>query len=252
VSFASLALAVVALGPAAGAQGTRGGGRVSEEYARAAEALIGAVFPGASRDWSDDSLVWPDGRREAFRLGGFTRLRVGDVWWLAGGLDFPRRIERAVKGLEAGKAPSEAVRSRIVVVKAAADWRVLEQRVIDVDDGSPVSAVDHIELVPPEEGRWPRLEVRGASAGQSGGLPTMVWWRGELDSERSTWTLRVPAEYWRRAADGSEVQELLQPSAAGDTLELVGVRSGLRFSFPCAGGACHIRALSLFDRPPTR
>lgn len=251
-SFSSVALAaaLTLAGPASG-QGVRGGGRVSEEYARAAEALLSVAMPGASRDWSDDSLVWPDGRREAFRLGGFTRLRVGDTWWLAAGIDFPARLERAVAGLEAGKAAFEPVRSRIVVVKAAADWRVLEHKAIDVDNESAVSAVDHIELVPPQAGRWPSLEVRAASAGQSGGVAVMVWWLGELDSETGTWTRRVPAEYWRRAPDGSKQQELLQPNLKDDTLELVGLRSGARFSYPCAGGTCRIRPLSLLDRAPT-
>lgn len=254
VPFASTALALaLSMAPrASGQNAPLGGGRVSAEYARAAETLLGAVFPGVQRDWSDDSLVWPDGRREAFRLGGFTRLRVGDTWWLAGALDFPARLDGAARALKAGKGLSEAVRSRIVVVKAGADWRVLDQRVVDVDPDSPVSAVDHIELSPPADRRWPRLEVRGVSAGQSGGVATMVWWLGELDAETSAWTRRVPAEYWRRGADGAEVQELLQPQVSGDTLELVGVQSGARFSFACPGGACKVRALSLFERPPVR
>ncbi len=249
--FASAALAAaLAVAGAAGGQQFRGGGRVTEEYARAAEALIGAALPGATRDWSDDSLVWPDGRREAFRLGGFTRLRVGDEWWIAGALDFPARMERAVAALRAGQARAETVRSRLVVVRTASDWRVLAQRVIEVDADSPVSAIDHVEIDPPQPGQWPQLRVKGVSCGQRDGAGLIVWWAGQVDPASGTWVSRVPGEVWRRGPDGREQQELLQSQATEKGLELVGVTSGERLAFPCAGGACKIRPLSLLERKP--
>lgn len=245
--FASIVFGATTLVLPASAQGFRGGGRVTEAYARAAEALIAAALPGATRDWTDDSLVWPDGRREPFRLGGFTRLRVGDTWWAAGALDFPARLERAFTSLRAGRARVEASRSRLIVIKATSDWRVVEQRAIEVDADSPVSAIDDVEIEPSADERWPQLRVRGASGGQAGGVAAIVWWMGQLDAGSGAWTSRVPGEIWYRAVDGREHQELLQPTLSSGTLELLGATSGRRFASTCAG-PCKIPPLSLLDQ----
>jgi hypothetical protein len=246
VSIVFGAAATVVL-PASG-QGFRGGGRVTDAYARAAEALIGAALPGATRDWSDDALVWPDGRREPFRLGGFTRLRVGDTWWAAGALDFPARLERAVTSLRAGRARVEAVRSRLIVIKATSDWRVLDQRALEVDTDSLISAVDDIEIEPSGDERWPQLRIRAASGAQAAGMAMIVWWMGQVDAASGTWTSRVPGEVWYRAVDGREHQELLQPTLSAGTLELRGATSGRRFAYACAAGPCKVRPLSLLDQ----
>lgn len=248
--FASLLCVLLGARAAAEVPGARAGGRVSDEHARAGDAVVSAVFPGATRDWNDGRLIWPDGRREKLELSGLTRLRVGDTWWVAAGVDFPERVERELKRLETLRAPAEAVRGRVVVVRCGADFSVEAWRAFDADTEAMLSRVHAVEFVlPVDAGRWPRLRVSASSASLIGDAAMTVAWLGLLDAEAQAWVSRAPRAYQERRAGGQVKEDALEPRADNGRLRFYGVASGEPLGPACVE-PCKRRPLALFDRMP--
>ncbi len=246
----ALALGLPVAAQEAAAPATRGGGRVTEEHARAGDAVLSVVFPGASRDWRSDELVWPDGRRELVELSGLTRLRAGDVWWIAAGIDFPRRVEREIKRLKALESPAESVRSRLVIVKAAADFAVLDQRVVDVDGEGALSVVHKIEIIPeaPEARAFPRLQVWATSAELRGDAALLVSWLGLLDAQNAAWLRRQPRSVSEQRARAPLQEDLVEARKEDGQVRFYRASNGEPLGRAC-DEPCRARPLSIFDKP---
>ncbi len=251
-SFASLLCCWLAAGawaqspPAA----LRAEGRVPEEHARAGDALVAVLFPGATRDWSDGRLVWADGRREALSLSGLARLRVGDTWWIAAGVDFPEKVAREVARLEALRAPGELVRSRIVVVRADTDFKPLDWRQVEVDPESQVSQVHQVEIVPAADAsRWPRLRVTATSAALEGEAALLVSWAGTVDMEERAWLTRLPRAYQERRPGGRVREDAVEARTEEGRTRFFGVASGEALG-PACPEPCRRRPLSLLGGLP--
>ncbi len=229
---------------------TRGHGPVPEEYARAGDALVAVLFPGATRDWDDGRLVWPDGRREALSLSGLTRLRVGDTWWIAAGVDFPDKVAREIARLETLRAPGELVRSRVVVLRADGEFRPQDWREVEVDSESQVSQVHQVEILPPEAtGGWPRLRVTATSAALEGEASMKVSWIGTLDTDSRSWLTRLPRAYQERRSGGRIREDAVQARPEDGRTRFYGVATGEALG-PACPEPCRRRPLSLLGGMP--
>ncbi len=245
------ALTLPAAGQDPSPPGTRGGGRVSEEHARAGDALVGLLFPGATRDWRTDELVYPDGRRVLVQFSGMTRLRVGDTWWIAAGVDFPERLAAETKRLMALESPAEAVRSRLVIAKAGLDFAVQDHRLVEVDPESPLSAVHKVEIVPPapEARAFPQLRVWASSAALRGDAALVVSWQGVLDAQNAAWVSRQPRGIAEQREKAKLREDLVEARRQDGQVRFHRASTGELLGRACAE-PCRARPLSVFD-PPT-
>lgn len=241
-----LALAIVLGAPAAG------GGSLTPDYVRAADALIGVAFPGAARDWRDERLVWPDGRREQLALAGFTWQAAPGGWWIVAAVEFPDRLARETRRLKTTRAPAETVRSRIVLVRADAEFRVLAHKQVEVDPESPLSGVHKLEIVAPAEGgSWPDVDVTASSAGLAAGEVVVVGWRGRLDGETLAWVERWPRSFLRQEADGRVTEDLIEARVEAGRTTFRGVSSGVALPGNCDAN-CRIAPLAVLEPSAAR
>ena len=193
---------------------------VPETYRRASEALQGALFPGARRDWDNGDLIWPDGRQQKLSLTGLTWAPRDGGWWVLAGIEFPDAFEEQARRLHALERPTERQSARVVIARTNAEFVILEHRVFEPDPESPLSKLVTLTFLrfptgPGVDGGWPRLRVRGVSGALMAGGAGLVWWDGEFDVTSMSWWMRGPSELWRKEGDGSEAREMVGAAPVG-------------------------------------
>jgi hypothetical protein len=208
----------------------------------AALALASHAFPGVPIE-TPNWWVEPNGPPEVLRLGEFHRLRRGDRWWLTLSMD---SIGRPDRGSEDPLADS--TRGMFVVARTDDQGVVVTHKVVHVDPSAQHSSTTRVDFVETRRAGWPLLRVAASSTGQNRLHALRVWWAGEFDSGLDAWAWRWPTSYWHVRPDGVEEREALHAEVVDGRLELIGLESGRRFSFPCPGGACAIRPLALIEQ----
>lgn len=208
----------------------------------AAAALAAHAFPGVPLE-TPNWWVEPNGPPEVLRLGEFHRLRRGDRWWLTLSMDAIGRPDRA-----SDDPLADATRGMFVVALTDAWGAVTSHKVVQVDPSARHTTTESVTFVESRRAGWPLLSVRASSTGQNRLHALRVWWSGEFDSASDSWVRRWPTAYWHVRPDGIEEREGLHAELTGHTLELTGLASGRRFSFPCPRGTCAIRPLALIEQ----
>jgi hypothetical protein len=231
---------------------------LQSRYQYEAGPLIAHLFPGARYDWEQRSLVWPDGRRDAFVLNGLTSTeRKGGGKWLAAGTEFPEQLARELNAVKALSSPGRHT-AKLVIARTDDLFVVVEARVIEIDPDSPVSALHGLIMgstVPP--GEWPDVQVWATSAAVFGDKAALIRWIGALGGTPTRWTVRLPTSVWYRERGKEPVEEeLVSVPIADGQQRLVGARSGSvvveQCPALCNAAAFEVLAAMLARRPKAK
>ena len=189
-----------------------GHGAVSDELISLAMALGARAFPGARVE--NDTVVWPDGRRERYELSPGGLGDVGGEVLMVAGLEFPDRRDAVVAKLDRSvHVPDASAGCRIVMLRATrvapgSMPTVLGYREVSPDIASPLTTCGGVALdttggsVPPASGsRWPRLLVAYTSFHPRTGGALAISWNAVVDGETRTWLSRIPITVTRARQD---------------------------------------------------
>jgi hypothetical protein len=210
---------------------------VTEERARAMEAIAATAFPGTTLDWEHETLVGIGAPTEKLALSGFVRAPIDGAYMVASAVEFPDKIERAVNAFRAFEHP-DRVPSTFVVLRLSRDGTIVDKRTGNLDLASPVTECLRIEVLPtPTAREWPHLQIAYRSVHRGDQWVGAITWTAILDTRNMSFVRRVPVAFWRRTRDGMESSDVIVTTNSSATeIQLRGRISGRQWIYRCSGG----------------